>query len=464
MVKSLSNQLTMVKADFSFLTDAVELFNTRELSLIFWCSILLIWLISSENMRASLASVVMAFFCRQFVYVYFIALIYIGCCIVFLNKMGIWDKTLVKDTIMWTIFVAWPLMFKASKITSFQEFIKEIIKPLIAFSILFEYIFGLYTFRWWIEFLTVPLMVMIGGMIAVSERNPEYQKVHKLLNGTVTFLGLTSLIFICIHLFQYYEQYTNRLVLMQFLMPLFLSLLFLPLLYGLAMYVHYESTFQVLERHFRHRSMYRYALFMAMIRFNADLEGMLRWKQMVLSKNLKSKAELDNAVNLIKTLQRSERKPYTVNEGLGWSPYQVKDLLDTKGITTSDYKNTIDDEFSAISFPVKLYGSSVFSDTITLMVIGKQLFATKLDLGLKVFDGSIDDSTSTQELLNCAETLYQGVYEEILPREIKTAILEGQNYSFIKANARLLVKKNLWQNQMEGYSIDFKIIHNNHID
>jgi len=28
----------------------------------------------------------------------------------------------------------------------------------------------------------------------------------------------------------------------------------------------------------------------------------------------------------------------------------------------------------------------------------------------------------------------------------------------------LLVKKNRWHNQMEGYSIDFKIGHNNRID
>src|SRR5690606_30295203 len=161
------------------------------------------------------------------------------------------------------------------------------------------------------------------------------------------------------------QDYTNCQVLMQFLTPLFLSLLFLPLLYGIALFAHYENTFDVLKRHFRHRAIYRYALLMTMIRFNGDLAGMIRWKQMVLSKNLQSKTELNEAITLIKTLQKSERNPHTVNEGLGWSPYQVKGLLADQGLQTSDYKNSLDDEFSAYSSFKQLNSEQIIPDTIS---------------------------------------------------------------------------------------------------
>lgn len=439
-----------------------EVFNNREQAYLFWGLPVLIWLLSSKKMKKSIGSIVKAFFCKQFVYVYVIALAYIACSIFLLHEINIWNKSLIKDTIMWLLFVALPLMFQSGKIDSFQKFLKEIIGPLIAFSIIFEYIFGLYTFALWIEILMVPALVILGGMLTVSERKSEYAQVNKLLKGTQAISGLIAVSFIAIHLFQHYQEYANETVLMQFLMPLFLSLLFVPLLYGISMFVHYETAFVVLNRHFRHRMMFRYALLMTMLRFNGDLEGMNRWKQMVMSKNLQSKPEIDDAITLTKTLQKAERNPHTVNVGLGWGPYQVKDLLISKGIKPSEYKNNIDDEFCAISFPIKLNDESFFSDTLTYMVLGEQLVATELQLGLKLFYGGNDNSLSILELLNCAEVLYEGVFGDILPKEIKAAILKSCNYTGCNDLARLTVKKEFWHNIGKGYSIDFKITHNRH--
>lgn len=443
-------------------TEFGEVFNTREQAYLFWGILLLIWLLSSKKMRKSMGAVVKAFFCRQFVYIYLIALVYTSCAILLLHRLKIWDGSLIKDTIMWFLFVALPLMFQSGKIDSFKKFLKEIVGPLIAFSIIFEYIFGLYTFALWIEVLMVPALVMLGGMLAVSERKSEYVQVNKLLKGTQSFSGLIAILFIVIHLVQRYQEYVNRTVLMQFLMPLFLSLLFLPLLYGIAMFVHYETAFVILNRHFRHRKIYRYSMLMTMLRFNGDLEGMNRWKQLVLSKNLQGKSEIDKAIKLTKTLQKTERDPHTVNEGLGWSPYQVKDLLTAKVITTSAYKNNIDDEFCAISSPLKLNDESFPSDTITYMVLGEQLVATELSLGLMLFYGNNDNSLSLLELLNCAEILYDGVFGGMLPKEIKAAILKSCNYSGSNTLAKLTVNKELWHNIDKGYSIDFKITHNRH--
>jgi hypothetical protein len=438
------------------------IFNTREQAYLFWGIPILIWLLSPRNTRKSVGGIVKALFCRQFVYIYIIALAYISCSIFLLHAVKIWDISLIKDTIMWFLFVALPLMFQAGKIDSFQKFLKEIVTPLIAFSIIFEYIFGLYTFKLWIEVLMVPALVMLGGMLAVSERKSEYAQVNKLLKGTQSFSGLIAVFFILLHLVQHYQEYVNRTVLMQFLMPLFLSLLFLPLLYGIAMFIHYETAFITLKRHFRHHTMYRYAMLMTMLRFNGDLEGMNRWKQMVFSKNLQGRSEIDEAITLIKTLQKTERNPHTVNEGLGWAPYQVKDLLISKGITTSEYKNNMDDEFCAISFPFKLNDESFLSDTLTYMVLGKQLVATELHLGVKIFYSTKNNSPSLLELLNCAELLYEGAFGGPLPKEIKAGILKSYNYKSSNNLANLTVKKELWHNKDMGYSLDFKITHIRH--
>lgn len=442
------------------------MFNTREIAYLIWGSLLLIVLLFWGKNRASLFDLVKAFFCKQFLYVYLITLSYVALCVWILYKIRIWDTSLVKDTVMWFLFVALPLMYHAAKINSFQKFFKQVVRPLIAFSIIFEYIFGLYTFDWWIEILMVPVAVFIGGMLTFSDKKPEHQQVHKLMNGTFILLGLISLTVVVFHLFHhysdYYSDYLNRLTLMQFIMPLSLSLLFLSILYGIAMYTHYETAFVVMKRQFKLPGVYNYAMLQALIRFNGDLDGMERWKRMIFTKNLQTREEVDKAIKLVKTLQDAEQNPHTVNEGLGWSPYHVKDLLVLKGIEAPDYRNTIDEEFCAISFPFKLTDDPIFSDTITFMVLGEQLVATELHIGLKVFNGTIDNTASLTQLLQCSEILYQSVFSESLPDKITNAIVKEKNAIIDNAMAKTAVKKELWTNQTKGYSVDFKITHIRH--
>jgi len=341
-------------------------------------------------------------------------------------------------------------------------FLKQVVRPLIAFSIVFEYIFGLYTFEWWIEILMVPVLVFIGGMLAFSERKPQHRQVHKLMNGVFILIGLISLATVVIHLFHHYIDYLNRLTAMQFIMPLCLSLIFVPFLYGIAMFTHYETAFVTLKRQFKLPGVYRYAMVKAMLRFHGDLDGMERWKRMVFTKNLQTREDVDKAINLVKTLQDAERNPHTVNEGLGWSPYQVKDLLVAKGIDTPDYQNTIDEEFCSISFPYRVTDDSIFSDTITYIVLGEQLIATELHIGLKVFNGTIDNTASLMYLLQCSEMLYQSLFSEDLPDKIKNAITKAKVANCNNALAKLSIQKELWTNQTKGYSVDFKITHNRH--
>ncbi len=199
-----------------------------------------------------------------------------------------------------------------------------------------------------------------------------------------------------------------------------------------------------------------------MLRFHGDLDGLERWKRMAFTKNLQTREEVDEAITLVKTLQDAEQNPHTVNEGLGWSPYQVKDLLVSKGIETPDYRNTMDDEFCSISFPFKLTDDPIFSDTITYMVLGEQLIATELHIGLKVFNGTIDNTASLMQLLQYSEILYQNVFGEPLPDKIKDAIVKAKNTTSDNSLAKLSVKKDLWTNKTKGYSVDFKITHNRH--
>ncbi len=438
------------------------MFDSREIAYLIWGTIVFIVILFFKKVRPSVVNLIKAFFCKKFIYVYLIALSYIFICIWSLYKIKIWDISLTKDTVIWIVFIALPLMYKAARVESFQNFVKSIIHPIVAFSIIFEFLFSLYTFKWWLEIIMVPLSFFIVGMTVYSENKPEYKQINKLINGIFNLIWLFSVFAVVIHLFHNYADYLNRTTLMQFILPLFLSLLFLPFLFGLAMFIHYESAFVALKRHFKESRVYYYSIFQLILRFHGDLEGLKRWKIMVFSKNLQTRDEIDHAITLVKTLQAAEKNPHSVNEGLGWSPYQVKDLLNNMGIKTQEYQNTFDDEFSSISYPFNLTNDLLFSDTLTYMVNGKQAIATELTIGLKVFNGTIENTESRVSLLECSKTLYHSVFGEELPDQIKTAIINAKEDCLDNLFSKLSVKKELWANKTKGYSLDFIITHRKH--
>lgn len=439
------------------------MFNTKEIAYLIWGTVALALILLSKGVRRPFVGLLRTLFTRKFLYVYLIALSYVGLSVLILSKANLWDQALIKDTIMWVLFIACPLMYKAARIKDFNNFVKEIVRPLTAISVVFEFVVGLYTFDLWIELAMVPVLVCIAGMLAVAEGKADTVKVQKLLKGVLSFIGILSLIAVGIHLGAHYKEYINWLTLMQFLLPLLLSLLFLPFLYGLSMFTHYEGAFDLLERHFRDRAIYKYAMLKAMLRFNGDLSGMERWKHLVLSKNLRTRHEIDQSIGLIKTLQRAERDPPAVNEALGWSPYRVKDLLVSKGIETRDYKNTLDKEFGAISLPIELPGNEILSDTITYMVLGEQLVATKLKLSLNVYHGN-NSSSSLTELLHCSELLHMGIFNKQFDDDLKTAIIDAKDYNMRTPFADVSVKRIEWENQTKGFSVHFTITHDRHID
>lgn len=311
-----------------------EQLNTKEDAWLIYIFVGLILCMFSKGLRSSLKSLLLSLFNKHFIAIYIIALAYITLPALLIKWIGIWNTSLLKDTIFWTFLVAFPMMFNANKIDSFKKFKTTVILPLFKFSVIFEFIFGLYTFELWIEMLIIPIIILLVGVNIFSARKPEQYKVTKLSKWLLNLIVLWMFYGIGKHLIYNYESYLNIETLHQFLNPLCLSILFLPVLYALSMYIHYETSLVILKRYLKDPRTYSYAVTKAILYFNTNLDGLLRWKNLMVVKHLQTKKEIDDAILLIKTLQKTEQYPHKVNRDLGWSPYSAKDFLLNKGIET----------------------------------------------------------------------------------------------------------------------------------
>jgi hypothetical protein len=221
----------------------LQQFNTREIAIICWLFVLLLWAFSQKNIRNSLFGVLKSLFQIKILSVIIVAIIYTGLTISLLAKIGIWEWILLKDTIYWFIAVAFVLMMNTNKVNQEKGFFIKILKDNVKIILVLEFILTLYTFNLIAEIILVPILVFIGAMSAVSELKKEHLPVKKLLDSILSLIGIFFIIFALIKVFGDFQNIITSQNLKTLILPPLLTVAFIPFVYFFALIMAYEKLF-----------------------------------------------------------------------------------------------------------------------------------------------------------------------------------------------------------------------------
>ena len=84
-----------------------------------------------------------------------------------LSEIGIWNRELLKDTVLWSLFSGLALALSGVQTQSDVPTWRSILKNQLKAIILLEFIVNTYTFALWVELLLAPTLVLIGlGIVA----------------------------------------------------------------------------------------------------------------------------------------------------------------------------------------------------------------------------------------------------------------------------------------------------------
>jgi len=222
----------------------LQQFNTREIAIICWLFVLILWAFSQKNIRNSLFGVLKSLFQIKMLSVIIVAIIYTGLIVLLLAKIGIWEWILFKDTIYWFIAVAFVLMMNTNKVNQEKGFFIKILKDNLKIILVLEFILTLYTFNLIAEIILVPILVFIGAMSAVSELKKEYLPVKKLFDFILSLIGIFFIIFA---LGKVFGDFQNIMMTSQnlktLILPPLLTFTFIPFVYFFALIMAYEMLF-----------------------------------------------------------------------------------------------------------------------------------------------------------------------------------------------------------------------------
>ena len=217
-----------------------EIFSNREISIIIWVTIFFVFVFTKKGVLKSFGHLISTLFQEKIIDTILLMIIYVELLVLTLDIIGFWEIALLKDTIMWTVFVGFLLLMKTNKINSEKGYLKSIFKDSLKGIIIIEFIANIYNFSLTAELILIPIMTFIGISQIFTQDKPEYKPVEKLFSGITSLFGVVVLIYTIYKIYQGFGQFASLLTLKQFLLPIILTILYLPFLYFVALWSLYE--------------------------------------------------------------------------------------------------------------------------------------------------------------------------------------------------------------------------------
>ena len=221
-----------------------EVFSTREVASIIYLVLFFAFLIIRQKDITLLTNLLKSAFKKVFIIPILCLLAYAGLIVYGLQLIPLWDWILVKDIVIWVLFVATPICFKAATNRKNSQYpFKRMVIDNFVWSAILEFFIGAFTFSFGAEMIIVPAFSLLVLLRNHDRQNEQYKSVNKLLDGMSVITGLILLGFTIDKAVKVIAQDGIADVLVSFSIPIIFSIAFLPVVYFLAVKGQYNDLF-----------------------------------------------------------------------------------------------------------------------------------------------------------------------------------------------------------------------------
>ncbi|MGD0273091.1 MAG: hypothetical protein ABSB96_05120 [Gaiellaceae bacterium] len=214
--------------------------NTRETALAAWLVAFFVFALTKSDIRRSMGSMLRVFFgSGALTGMLASAAAYATGTVLLLRYLGYWGDHMTKTAALWFIGIGLVALFNTGPTNG--AYFRRLALHNVALVIIVEFVVNLHTFPLLIELVLVPLALLLAGTQAVAESNPEFAQARKLIAWCLTVLGLTSLSFSLAYLAADFNRVATVEKIEEFLLPLILTVCFIPFLYAVRMFTAYQT-------------------------------------------------------------------------------------------------------------------------------------------------------------------------------------------------------------------------------
>jgi hypothetical protein len=221
-----------------------EAFNTRELAVLVWLGLFVLLVFALPKIRPSAINVLKALCHWKLLFVLSLMLTYVTAVVVVLAHFDLWAEGQTAETVYWFLGPAVVLLSRITDAGTDKTFLRTAIRRTIAYTFILEFLVNLYPFHFAIEFfILIPLSTVLALLVAVAGTQEDQHDVKRMLEVVMTILGFALLAYTVWAIVTDIPRFTTKDNLRDFIVPLVLTISFLPFLYIVAVVATYETLF-----------------------------------------------------------------------------------------------------------------------------------------------------------------------------------------------------------------------------
>ena len=221
--------------------------NNREIAALIWVSAAVLWALSKKSVRESSMQVVKAFLKPQILLPLVAMLAWVGLELWIGVRLALWNTDLAKGTILWTLGSAGILLFNCQQIdpdSDDLQFFRRTILATVGVAAFVEFFVNLYVMSLPVELVFQIVVAVPSMMVAVAQQKPEYKSVKVFCERVLVLIGLALFALAARQVYLHWQQLDARELLLDFALPVWLTVGLVPFLYLFSIYVAYDAVVQ----------------------------------------------------------------------------------------------------------------------------------------------------------------------------------------------------------------------------
>lgn len=313
----------------------VNIFTTRELAIGFWTSIFLGIALFKFKMKDQIINLLKIVFNQLFIKIYLILFLYWAFTTLFLYKVGYWNISFLKDSILWLLLFGIPFCFKVSQDYKYLSKIKNLLIDNIKFACFFEAVINTYCFNFLAELLIVPFVTVLVALNVFADTKEEYKPVKQLTDKSLMFFGFIICCYFVKELWIHFFDISNNNFIRDVFLPFVYTIFFVIPAILLKAYSEYEWAFiHLVSTKQNVRFFLRLRVFLLCWFDFKRLKNIVNQLQ-ISNKILNSYKEINDFLRLY--LSNEKIMPFSI-DCIGFSPKEASNYLKDEGLIVDDYK------------------------------------------------------------------------------------------------------------------------------
>ncbi len=199
---------------------------------------------ASKSVRNSIFGVIKTFFHWKIIVPIICAQLYLSIFYFSLYKLNIWNDSILREIIFFSLFTSISLIFKYASNNDHISSLKGIIQDTVSASIIIEFYLQIYTFSYPIELLIQFLLAFFYLMGVYNKRETkDYEKTYIVTQSLFYCLTAFLLVYSIYMAIKHWENNFSCQTVASLLFPIIATIAYWPFLYIFATICAYETWF-----------------------------------------------------------------------------------------------------------------------------------------------------------------------------------------------------------------------------